>query len=433
MRIRFACCMATFLFVLVLWGFFSLSVSAEIPHRVFSVHRPASQRTVSDTFKEIWKIIAREHLYTKHHGSKAQVACLQKMLIGGLSYCLNDPHSRYITQAEIAARKITYNTANRMGVGLELISVLGQTVVSGVIADSPADRSGLFQKDDIIVEINGKDVRRQPINVIVKKIHGLAGTPITIRVDREGKWRESVTLLRELVTIHSVIIQDLDDDITYIRIRNFDPSAAGDLFEEIANRVTKVFEGGYFVVYPEAKKFVLDVRKNHGGFLKSAVDISTFFARNPRHVILTAKSRHATKALRIGDFKIEGVPLGIFTRLQIVILVDDQTASAAEIVAEFIHQATGAPRVGTQTYGKGTLQRDFSLKGGDALHLTIAEYFVGNAKTKIDKKGITPEYEVENPAFISESRQYLQNRIDPDNDLQLKKAIELLRGMQPKE
>jgi carboxyl-terminal processing protease len=320
-----------------------------------------------------------------------------------------------------------------MGVGLKLTSVLGMIVVSDLISDSPAERSGLFQKDDVIVELNGKDVRKEPINVVMKKMYGPAGTPVTIRVDREGILQEPATLLREFVTVRSVITQDIDDDITYIHIRNFESSVVKEVFEDISERVIKIYDGGYMIVYPDAKKFILDLRKNRGGLLDRAAGMSSLFARNPRHVIVTAKFRHKENVLRIRDYEIEGIPSGIFRNIPIVMIVDEHTASAAEIVAEFIHQATGAPRVGKQTYGKGTIQADFLLKDGSALHLTVAEYFVGNARIKINNRGIVPEYEVDNPEFISADEQYPRRGVDLDRDLQLKKAIELLRKIPVKE
>ncbi|MDP3770035.1 MAG: S41 family peptidase [bacterium] len=430
---RFASCIVALLSLLMFGGFFSLSVSAETSHRAVSSGKQPLQRTAHEKFKEIWNIISREHPYLKHHGPRAQVICLQKMLVGGLSYCLNDPHSYYMTRAEVAAQKIFYNTGNRMDIGLELISLLGLTVVSGLIPNSPSDRSGLFQTDDIIVEINGKNMRKAPIDVIMHKMHGPPGTPVTVRVEREGKLREPVTLLREVMPIRSLVVEDIDDDITYIGIYNFNPSVVRELFTEIAKRVVEIFQNEYFEVYPDAKKFVLDLRNNPGGFINTVGGMSALFADNPKHIILTATSRHGQKVFRVGNFEMDGIPLGMFRSLHMILLVNKKTASAGEIFAAFMHEVMQTLRVGNRTYGKGTMQGNFTLKDGDALHLTIAEYSVGNARIKINNRGIVPEYEVDNPEFISADGQYPRKGVDLDRDLQLKKAIELLREMPVKE
>ena len=386
--------------------------------------------SVSELFSEQWNVITKEFIKPIPNTLEQQDLCFQKMLGGGISHCLNDRHSRYMTKEEVDWEHADYE-GNLTGVGLELTTIQGRITVVTPIKDSPAEYSGMFESGDVIVEVDAQDIANQHMSVVIGKIRGPEGAPVTIRVERDGKKMDPVTLTRKKMFVASVTDQDIDDDITYISIREFNQQTHLELFNAIANRIIWRLEDGSFLVYVDERRFIIDLRKNPGGLLYSVLFASGFFSDDPEQIMVTTRGRNEEEIFRVGDYFTEGMPIppGMFQKVRLVILIDAGTASGAEILAEFLHQATGAPRVGVQSYGKGTVQTEFLLKHGDALHLTIKKYFVGNNETPIDGIGINPEYPVET---VATPRNRLQKKtIDPENDPQLKKAIEILHAMPP--
>ena len=375
-------------------------------------------------FNVLWKIIVDQHFSALPDTSEERLSCFQKMLVGGVSHCLNDPYSRYLSKEDVMDRDTELDGAY-IGVGLWIYSQERQAVITEIISDSPAERSGMFKVGDIVMEVDGKDVRGQSLTSIVQEIRGLAGTSVVITIARNGKKHEPITLVREeIMDSPSVFVQDIGDDITYVDIRNFHRTTTDAFYDALASRVRCSPTNGSMVSDLKAKKFVFDVRGNPGGIIGVVAMMSYFFSDDPDQMIVTIQSQQGDRIIRIRDLDGDNpIRPGVFKCVQAVVIIDNGTASAAEIFADFLHEAMSVSRIGQTSHGKGTVQMEFSLENGDALLLTIGEYLIGNKKTAVNHKGITPEYNVSAAGFVRKA-----NHIDPDNDPQLKKAVQLLRA-----
>ncbi len=379
-----------------------------------------------EQFAEPWKIIIDNFFTALPDTPDAQLACFQKTIAHGLSLCLNDPFSRYLNQEE-AMNLIDEMSGSLTGIGLILSQDKTSIVIEGIMEQSPAQGSGMLSIGDEIIEVDGRDVSKEFLVEVVKRIRGHVGTQIIIRVRRNGVLLAPVTLVRQEIFIPSVYARDIDDHIVYVQVRDFNVHTPAEFFITIIRRliVTPLFGEKY--LNPYARKFIFDLRGNPGGLVDSVAWMSYFFSQDPNQIILTRKLRSRQEIFRISDIIPHArIEPGIFKDVRAVILIDQGSASAAEIFAAFVHEAVGASRVGKRSFGKGTIQEIFPLSHGDMVLLTIAEYFVGNSQTQIHHIGIQPEYEVERSMQHHDDGSKII--LDPAEDLQLKKAIEVLRN-----
>ena len=386
---------------------------------------PQKDELMLEKFNLLWKIIVDQHFSALPDTPEERFKCFQNMLIAGVSRCLNDPYSRYLSKEDVMDRDTELDGAYT-GVGLvvEFDDKERRVVIAEIIPDSPAERSDMFKVGDGVIEVDGKDVRGQSLTSIVQEVRGLAGTSVTMVIERNRKKREPIILVRaEIMDSPSVFVQDMGDDITYVDIRNFHRTATDAFYNALASRVQHSTENGSIVIDPKARKFIFDVRENPGGIIGVVAMMSYFFSDDPDQIIVTIQSRHGDRIIRIRDLDGDNpIRPGVFKGVEAVVIIDNGTASAAEIFADFLYEVMGFLRIGDPSRGKGTVQMEFLLEGDDALLLTIGEYIIGNKKTAVNQRGITPEYNVSAAGFVRKP-----NHIDPDNDPQLKKAVQLLR------
>ncbi|MDP3779375.1 MAG: S41 family peptidase [bacterium] len=387
---------------------------------------PEKLQLTLEQFQEHWQIIVDMYVQPLPDTPEARLACFQKLIAKGLEECLNDRQSHYLTK-EAVGKIFEELVGFYAGVGLELSHTDNPVTIVSVIEESPAEKSGKFQAGDAIIEVDGQDVTKESSQSLVGKIRGSADSGVTLRVKRSGKKHEPVALTRQMIFKRTVRALDIGQDITYIKIEHFNNPTPMELFHEISKRLLVQLRGNIWALNFDAKKFVIDLRGNPGGSVDAVGSMSYFFAESEDEVVLTTESRKGEKIDRAGKFMSpsDGIPPGIFRDLWLAVIIDGGSASASEIFAEFLNQSIGVPRVGTRSFGKGSVQQIISLEQGDGLYLTIAEYFVGKNRTPINKIGIQPEYEVEDTAPVKETSRNLA--VDPANDPQLRKAIELLR------
>lgn len=409
-----------FLAVMFAWGCAARDVS--LPKT------PQGPALTMEQFEEQWQLIIDRYVQPLPDTPEVRLACFQKLLARGLSSCLDDHHARYMTKEQLEETLAMMDGAFG-GIGLVVSQKDIQVAITKILEDSPAQKSGQFQIGDVIIEVNGEDVSKSPAGAIVAKIRGDIDTSVTVRVQRDGAKRDPVTLTRKEFIVQSVNVRDIDDQITYVHIFDFNERTPDQFFFEVGRRLLVKLPDGRVALYPGLTKFVFDLRGNPGGLVDSVAMMSYFFSSDPNQIILTTHSRKGEVSLHVGNYMVNtsNIPPGVFHDIKLVILIDGKSASAAEIFAAFVHEATGAPRVGKKSYGKGSVQQIFRLSRGDALLFTIAEYFVGNQKTRIDKIGIQPEYEVDGTELVGNDAVPMQQG-NPAHDPQLKKAIELLRA-----
>jgi carboxyl-terminal processing protease len=326
-----------------------------------------------------------------------------------------DPHSSFLDPDSLKEMQVE-TSGSFGGLGIEITLRDDILTVVSPIEGTPAFRAGL-QPGDRIVKIDGLATKDMQLADAVKRMRGKPGTKVTITVVREG-WAEpkDFDIQREVIHVQSVRSHDLGNGIGYIRIRQFQEQTAQDL-EGALDRLTKA----------GMKALVLDLRNNPGGLLTAAVEVSEKFLEDGKLVVYT-EGRVRNQNMRFTAHAKKphtGVPM--------VVLVNQGSASASEIVAGALQDYGRAKVVGTQSFGKGSVQTIIPLSDGAGLRLTTAKYFTPKGRS-IQGKGISPDVVAEVPKEAAKDRPAPSPSLDPveelKKDVQLQKALEVLRTVQ---
>jgi carboxyl-terminal processing protease len=346
-----------------------------------------------------------------------------------------DPHSSFMTPDEF--RELQIETKGKFsGIGIEITLKDRTLTVVSPIEGTPAYQAGL-KAGDQIVKINGKSTKNINLMEAVKQIRGPKGSKVTLTINREGfQQPKDVVITRETIPIRSVKARILDDGIGYIRITNFQDSTNNDLEAYLKKMKQRLVP---------FKGLVLDLRNDPGGLLEQAVRVSDEFLKSGLIVYTEGRSRNQNMR-----FYARPTEEGKLATAPIVVLINEGSASASEIVAGALKDQKRALIVGTKSYGKGSVQTIIPLDDGSALRLTTALYFTPSGVT-INEKGIQPDVVVEEKKLPqNESLKQLRDELlsqhmrregltdkpwnqpitseELDKDPQLKKAVELLRN-----
>jgi len=291
-----------------------------------------------------------------------------------------DPYSTYMTEDDFQEMEVD-TRGFYGGLGLEVtLDENGFVRIVSPIDDTPGARSGL-QSGDYITGIDGEDVYGMSLNDAVDRMRGLANTPITLTIFREGSDAPfDIKIIREIIQITPVKYKVLDNNIAYIRISTFSEITDKKIVDAIRNinRETNNKTRGY----------VVDVRNNPGGLLDQAIKVTDLFL--DKGEIVSTKSRNQLRKQRY--FAKKG---DIINGAELIVLTNGGSASASEIFAGAIGDNKRGTVVGTKTYGKGSVQTIIPLGHGDgAVRMTTAKYYTPNDKS-IDKIGIKPTYLIE--------------------------------------
>jgi carboxyl-terminal processing protease len=296
-----------------------------------------------------------------------------------------DPHSSYMNDEETQSMSIQ-NKGEFGGLGIEVTMENGLVKVVSPIDDTPAARAGV-QAGDMIVEINGEQVMGMQLSDAVNKMRGKVGTEIILTIVRESaKEPLKVKLTRDIIQIRSVRFNMEGDNIGYIRITTFNAQtfpglekAFTDLQKQAGNKLI-----GY----------VLDLRNNPGGLLDQAISVSDAFLE--RGEIVSTRGRNPEDLRRDN-----ATPGDLAKGLPVVVLINGGSASASEIVAGALQDHKRGIVMGTQSFGKGSVQTLFNVPGGGSIRLTTARYYTPSG-TSIQAKGITPDIIVERAKVVAE-------------------------------
>lgn len=289
-----------------------------------------------------------------------------------------DPHSSFMT--ERAYKEMDMDIRGEFqGVGIQIGVKNSQLTVISPIEDTPADRAGISAGDKIL-KINDDWTKDLTIEEAVDKMRGPKGTKVRLLIYREGwdKPRE-FPLIRDVIKVQSVKYKMLEPEIGYVKITQFQ----GMTGVELEKALKKLSEKGM-------KKLVLDLRNDPGGMLDASVDVSSMFLPKDTLVVYL-QGRNASDRK---DFMSTGSEL--YRQYPLVVLVNAGSASASEIVAGALQDSKRAAIVGTQTFGKGSVQTVYPLEGGVGLRLTTAKYYTPSGRS-IQNVGITPDIEVKLP------------------------------------
>ncbi|HNW36846.1 MAG TPA: S41 family peptidase, partial [Candidatus Ozemobacteraceae bacterium] len=323
----------------------------------------------------------------------------QKLIYGaieGMLGTLDDPYTRFMEPK--AFKEMQTETQGEFG-GLGIVITVKNKVLTVIspIEDTPAFRAGI-KAGDMIIKIDGKDVADIALHDAVKLLRGPEGTKVTINVFREGdKEAKDYTLIREVIKIPSIKFWVIKPNIGYIRLTQFIQTSAEDLEKAmIALEKEKV------------TSIILDLRNNPGGLLTAAVEVGRKFI--PKGDIVSIKSRDGEKSTYSSFF--QSHPL-----LPLVVLVNEGSASASEIVAGAIKDNKRGLLVGRKSFGKGSVQTVISLNDGSAMALTTALYYTPSG-VNIHKKGIEPDINVELPKLTDADRDEITKTIEAEEKQQ---------------
>ena len=348
-----------------------------------------------------------------------------------------DPHSAYLEPE--AFRDLQESTSGEFGgLGIEVGAEDGFIKVVSPIDDTPASKAGI-QAGDLIVKINGQPTRGQTMTEAVDKMRGKIGQKITLTLVRDGGNPFDVTLTRATIVVKSVKSQLLESGYGYIRITQFQVKTG----DEVAKALAKLRKDNG----KKLSGIVLDLRNNPGGVLQSAVEVVDHFIT--KGLIVYTKGRIANSELRFSADPAdasEGVPL--------VVLINGGSASASEIVAGALQDHKRGVLMGTDSFGKGSVQTVLPLNNDRALKLTTALYFTPNGRS-IQAQGIVPDIEVARAKLTREQGDETIKEADlqghlgngnggadkpskgktsaparpQDDDYQLSQALNLLKGL----
>ena len=346
-------------------------------------------------FWEVWDKLKNEHI----DGAKAQDQNLVYGAISGLVGALDDPNTIFFPPAD--SKKFVEDVRGSFGgIGAEIGIKDSQLVVIAPLKNSPAEKSGLKTKDQIL-EIDGEPTGGlADVGEAVKKIRGEVGTSVALTIARE-QWEQpkKISIVREVIQIPTVDWELKENNIAYIRLYSFNERAAFAFHNAIIEASLKGADG-----------VILDLRNNPGGFLEVAVELAGWFLDKGKLVVAEEfRSGERRDFYANGNAALRDIPT--------VILVNGGSASASEILAGALRDHLGTKLIGEKTFGKGTVQELQDLSDGSSLKVTIAHWLLPKGAV-IEKNGLEPDVEVK------PSEDDLKNEKDP----QLDKAIEILKS-----
>lgn len=345
---------------------------------------------------------------------------IQAAAIQGIISSLNDPHTSYLTQADLKSGELDLN-ATYEGIGASVSQQGDQVVIAGTFRGSPAEKAGI-EAGDIILGVNGASATGWTSQEVVNHIRGKSGTDVTIEVQRSDSTKATLTITRAEIPRQSVFTDPLHEilpdksgtqlvdaqgqpvtDLAYINISQFHDGTYAEL--------QKVLEEP---AYKDAKGIILDMRGNPGGLLEAVVNIADEFLDGG--TILTEKDADG------GEHTWTAKSGGLATEVPMVVLLDGSSASGAEVLAGALRDNGRAKIVGMPSFGKGTVNQLVRLSncgepnGCGAVYVSVGRWFTPNG-TQIEGVGLKPDYQVD----------LTQDIYNKDGDVQLLKAIAVLQ------
>ncbi|MFZ5365134.1 MAG: S41 family peptidase [Patescibacteria group bacterium] len=341
--------------------------------------------------REVWKIIGRDYVNNENIDNQEMFYSMMRGFVAGL----DDPYTVFFDPSE--TKEFNGDIEGKFeGIGAEIAIRDGNLVVVAPLADSPAERAGV-KAGDIIFAIDDEDTSEMTLNEAVKKIRGEKGTEVRLLLFRSGREPFEVKIIRDVIYIESVKYEMKEDNIGYIHIRSFNTDT-----DELFGAAVKDLKA------KGAKAVIIDMRNNPGGLLDMAIKVSSAWLDSGQLVV----SEQFGDGQKV-DYQSEGEP--ILKDMPTVVLVNNGSASGSEIVAGALHDHQKATLVGTQTFGKGSVQNLQTLSDGSSIKITIAKWLTPSG-TSISDEGVAPDVEVE----------YTADDAAKDIDPQLQKALEIL-------
>jgi len=369
----------------------------------FDIPLPGGKVLVSreeyKSYKDFRKLLTVRNIIDGNFIGTYDQSKLLDSAIKGYVSALGDPYTVYMDQKEFADFE-TQTRGSYSGIGVVVSADSeGYIVVVSTIEDTPGEKAGI-RSGDRIIAVDNKEVSAKNLDEAVNMIKGKEGTVVTLKILRKGEEKPLVlNIKRERIYLKTVKGKKLDNDIGYIRITMFDENTSKD-FKKTLEDLSK----------ENIKALIIDLRDNPGGLMDESVAIADMLL--PKGVIVYTQDKQGKKEYRYSDDNKIDIPFAI--------LVNGGSASASEILSGAVKDMKAGVVVGTKTFGKGLVQSVIPFNDGSGLKITVSKYFTPNGND-INGKGIEPDVVVELPKGLS----YFD--LTPDKDVQLKKAMEILR------
>lgn len=346
-------------------------------------------------FWEAWQKLEENHI----DGENLDHEQMIYGAVRGMTESLKDPHTFYMEPEEL--KSFEQGVEGKFeGLGVEIGIREEQLTVIAPLEGTPAERAGL-RPGDKIIKIEDRDTRGMPIDVAVTLLRGEKGTKVILTVTREG-WKESreFTITRDVIKVPSVRWELLEEDVAYVKIHRFVPATVSDFSTEAAK-----------ILASPGQKIILDLRNNPGGYMWAMQNIAGWFLERDSVVAIEGigSERRGKSYNSMGSPKMLHYP--------IVVLVNQGSASASEILAGALRDHRGVKLIGETTFGKGSIQELMNLKEG-GMKITVAKWLTP-AGYPIDEIGLEPDIIVK----------LTEEDIEADKDPQLDKALEILKDI----
>ncbi|MHB8507677.1 MAG: S41 family peptidase [Candidatus Dormibacteria bacterium] len=353
------------------------------------------------SLQDIWSNIQQR--YAKENVSPdAAITGADKGLVKSLNDQFGDRFSAYLTPEELR-RNQEFLSGSFGGIGASMLGKAKQLVISAIVPGTPAAKAGL-KANDVLLRIDGRDATSLSVDAAVTRIRGAVGTHVKLTVAR-GNQLLDFDLVRANISVPSVRSRDFPGGILYVRLYEFGEHSGDD----IEAALKEGFSRG-------DKKVILDLRQNPGGYVATSDQVASEFIKDGLNVTLVGRGGKRE------EHRVSGK--GVAFTEPLVVLVDEQSASASEILSGALKDNNRAFLVGKKTFGKGSVQEDFQLRNGGDLHLTVA-YWYTPRNVSIERNGITPDLSVD---LSTPESFYEVDRSDsnPAGDAQLQAAIKHL-------
>ena len=380
---------------IVLWEFGTLAMRVARASDI-----PDIERISPFNARSLWLVRqARAIIETYQVDAESRPVTEEQLVHGaikGMIEAWQDPYTRFVSPSQLRDEEI-HMGGQYGGVGMYIGDRSGRILVISPIEDTPAERAGLKPMDHI-VKIGDEVALGWDSREVVRRLRGQPNTEVTIWIRRENEEELlRFDLIREMITIRSVRHEMLADDIGYLRLTHFNQQTD----VEAERSVREMIDNG-------ARGLIMDLRNNGGGLLSVCINIASMFLDGG--LVVETRGR-----IEKSNEEYNADPSRFLTDMPMVVLINEGSASASEIVAGALSDRKRATTVGKKSFGKGSVQTLFNLTDGSGIYVTIARYFTPSGRL-IDQVGLTPHIEVEG-----------QFERDQVQDAQLQRAISELR------
>jgi len=378
--------------LLIFAGGYALAQSSYAPVKLGGFIGNVSEDT-EEAFRPFWETL--EFIQAEYFDQPLDADQLAKGAIDGMLATLDDQNTRYLTPDQEQAARDALN-GNLQGIGAEVSSVDGEIIIVAPFEGSPAEAAGILP-GDILREADGKTLTGLPPSDAALLVRGPAGTPVRLLIERDGELLE-IEVIRGIIKIPSVRGELLEDDIGYIRLSRF----ANDTGDELSDVIQELSED-------DPQGIILDLRSNPGGSLSAAVNVANQFLKEGTILVERFGSGK--------EIEFESDDDGDAQTLPLVILINEGSASASEVVAGAVQDRDRGVLIGDTSFGKGTVQIWKSLSNGGGIRITVARWLTPDGDW-VHEEGIAPDFFVLLPE--SDAEEF--------SDTQLQAAIDYIMG-----